>query len=125
MTVPPYQSMKTPIPLIHAPRTPPGERLGRPRGEDGPLALRRRAEPLCGVKTSSGTVAFSSGLPHSRLSWLVAGRRERRSHGEGGVLWFVLGHFVAFLVDLVLGTRRGNREKDLQILVLRHQVRLL
>ena len=41
------------------------------------------------------------------------------------MLWFVLGHFVAFLVDLVLGTRRGNREKDLQILVLRHQVRLL
>jgi len=41
------------------------------------------------------------------------------------VLWFVLGHFVAFLVDLVLGTRRGNREKDLQILVLRHQVRIL
>jgi len=39
--------------------------------------------------------------------------------------WFVLGHFVAFLVDLVVGTRPGNRDKDLQILVLRHQVRLL
>jgi len=39
-------------------------------------------------------------------------------------LWFVLGHFVAFLVDLVLGTRRGDRDKDLQILVLRHQLRL-
>src|SRR6476620_10522527 len=34
-------------------------------------------------------------------------------------------HFVAFLVDLVVGTRPSNRDKDLQILVLRHQVRLL
>jgi len=40
------------------------------------------------------------------------------------VFWFVLGHFVAFLVDLVLGTRPGDRDKDLQILVLRHQLRL-
>lgn len=39
--------------------------------------------------------------------------------------WFVLGHFVAFLVDLVFGTRPGDHDKDLQILVLRHQVRLL
>jgi len=41
------------------------------------------------------------------------------------VFWFVLTHFVAFLVDLVVGTRPGDRDKDLQILVLRHQVRLL
>ena len=40
------------------------------------------------------------------------------------MFWFVLAHLVAFLVDLVLGGRR-DREKDLQILVLRHQVRLL
>jgi putative transposase len=40
------------------------------------------------------------------------------------VVWFVLGHLVAFVVDLVLGTRSGDRDKDLQILVLRHQVRL-
>ena len=41
------------------------------------------------------------------------------------MFWFVLTHFVAFFVDLVVGTRPDNREKDLQILVLRHQVRLL
>jgi len=41
------------------------------------------------------------------------------------VFWFVLTHFVAFFVDLVVGTRPGNRDKDIQILVLRHQVRLL
>ncbi len=45
-------------------------------------------------------------------------------HKEGRVFWFVLTHFVAFLVDLVVGTRPGNRDKDLQILVLRHQLRL-
>src|SRR3954469_4797183 len=36
----------------------------------------------------------------------------------------MLGHFIALLVDLVVGTRRGDREQDLQILVLRHQLRL-
>lgn len=41
------------------------------------------------------------------------------------MLWFALGHFVTFFVDLVGGTRLGDREKDLQILVLRQQVRLL
>jgi len=41
------------------------------------------------------------------------------------VFWFVLAHLGAFLVDLALSMRQGNREKDLQILVLRHQVRLL
>src|SRR4051794_27292439 len=40
------------------------------------------------------------------------------------MVWFVLAHVVAFLVDLVLGTRRYDRDKDLQILVLRHQLRL-
>ena len=40
------------------------------------------------------------------------------------MVWFVLGHLVAFVVDLVLGTRSGDRDKDLQILVLRHQLRL-
>jgi hypothetical protein len=40
------------------------------------------------------------------------------------VFWFLVGHFVAFLVDLVLGTRPGDRDKDLQIVVLRHQLRL-
>jgi len=41
------------------------------------------------------------------------------------VFWFVLTHLVAFLVDLFLGARQRDREKDLQILVLRQQVRLL
>ena len=41
------------------------------------------------------------------------------------MFWFVLAHLAAFLVDLVLGVRRRDRDKDLQILVLRHQVRLL
>ena len=41
------------------------------------------------------------------------------------MFWFCVAHFVAFLVDLVVGARRGDRDKDLQILVLRHQVRLL
>jgi hypothetical protein len=36
----------------------------------------------------------------------------------------MLAHLVAFLVDLVVGARRGERDKDLQILVLRHQLRL-
>ena len=41
------------------------------------------------------------------------------------MFWFMLTHFVAFLVDLVVGTLPGTRDKDLQIFVLRHQVRLL
>ena len=41
------------------------------------------------------------------------------------MFWFVLAPFVAFFVDLAAGTPRGDRDKDLQILVLRHQVRLL
>ncbi len=40
------------------------------------------------------------------------------------MFWFLVVHFVAFLVDLVLGTRPGDCDKDLQILVLRHQLRL-
>ncbi len=39
--------------------------------------------------------------------------------------WFVLTHLVAFLVDLVAARRRPDRDKDLQILLLQHQVRLL
>src|SRR5947208_9841340 len=46
------------------------------------------------------------------------------SKEEGRVCWFVLTHFVAFRIDLVVGTRPGNRDKDRQILVLRHQLRL-
>jgi len=41
------------------------------------------------------------------------------------VFWFMVAHFVAFLVDLFSARRADDRDKDVQILVLRHQVRLL
>ena len=41
------------------------------------------------------------------------------------MLWFVLGHLVGLLVDLLTTTRRTEGDKDLQILVLQHQLRLL
>jgi hypothetical protein len=57
-------------------------------------------------------------VSHDR-TWRAGYSRQVRSDEEGQVVWFVLGHFVAFLVDLALGTRPGDRDKDLQILVLR------
>ncbi len=39
--------------------------------------------------------------------------------------WFVLAHLVTFLVDLVTLRWRPDGDKDLQILLLQHQVRLL
>ena len=41
------------------------------------------------------------------------------------MFWFIFAHFVAFLVDLLAVRRADGRDKDVQILVLRHQVRLL
>ncbi len=41
------------------------------------------------------------------------------------MFWFVLAHLATFLVDLVSVGRRTDRDKDLQILLLQHQVRLL
>ena len=41
------------------------------------------------------------------------------------MFWFMLTHLVTFLVDLVAGGRHADRDKDLQILLLQHQVRLL
>lgn len=41
------------------------------------------------------------------------------------MVWFVLAHLIAFLVDLVFCARQRDRDKDFQIMVLRHQVRLL
>src|SRR5215210_927749 len=41
------------------------------------------------------------------------------------MVWFLLRHLVMFLVDLVTVTRRGDRDKDLEILLLRHQLRLV
>jgi hypothetical protein len=41
------------------------------------------------------------------------------------VIWLVLAHFLAFLVDPVLGTRRFGREQDLRNLVLWKRLRPL
>ena len=41
------------------------------------------------------------------------------------MLWAVLTHLVGFVVDLVVGARRTEDAKDLQIALLRHQLRLL
>ncbi len=41
------------------------------------------------------------------------------------MVWFVLLHLVMFLVDLVTVTRRTDRDKDVEILLLRHQLPLL
>ncbi len=41
------------------------------------------------------------------------------------MLWSVLVHLAGFIVDLAIGMRRAEQEKDLEIALLRHQVRLL
>ncbi len=41
------------------------------------------------------------------------------------MVWFVLLHLGTFLVNLLIATRRTDRDKDLEILLLRHQRRLL
>src|SRR5215210_923492 len=41
------------------------------------------------------------------------------------MLWFLLLHLVTFLVDLVTVTRHTDRDKDVEILLLRHQLRLV
>src|SRR5215211_2962460 len=41
------------------------------------------------------------------------------------MFWFVLAHLATFLVDLLTGTRHADRDKDLQIALLQHQLRLL
>jgi hypothetical protein len=41
------------------------------------------------------------------------------------MVWLVLMHLVGFLVDLLTATRRPEHDKDLQILLLQHQLRLL
>lgn len=41
------------------------------------------------------------------------------------MFWFVCAHLAAFLIDLAIGGRRGNRDKELEILLLRHQLHLL
>ncbi len=41
------------------------------------------------------------------------------------MVWLILGHLIAFLVDLIAGRRAAMDEKDLEIAVLRHQLRIL
>ena len=41
------------------------------------------------------------------------------------MLWAVLTHLVGFVVDLIVGARRAEHAKDLAIVLLRHQLRLL
>jgi putative transposase len=41
------------------------------------------------------------------------------------MVWLILGHLVAFLVDLIAGGRRAADGKDLEIVLLRHQLRIL
>jgi putative transposase len=41
------------------------------------------------------------------------------------MVWFVLAHVLAILVDLIAMGRRSADEKDLEIVLLRHQLRLL
>ena len=41
------------------------------------------------------------------------------------MVWFILLHLISIGVDLLTATRRTDQDKDLQILVLQHQLRLL
>ena len=41
------------------------------------------------------------------------------------MLWAIFTHLTGFVVDLIVGTRRAGQAKDLEIALLRHQVRLL
>src|SRR5690242_5612593 len=41
------------------------------------------------------------------------------------MLWAILTHLTGFVVDLVVGARCAARAKDLEIALLRHQLRLL
>ena len=41
------------------------------------------------------------------------------------MVWLVLLHLVGFVVDLLTATRRTDRDKDLEILLLRHQLQVL
>src|SRR3954447_24066464 len=44
---------------------------------------------------------------------------------RAGMFWVVLTQLAGFVVDLVVGARRAERAKDLEIALRRHQVRLL
>ncbi len=45
---------------------------------------------------------------------------------RGSMAWLVLAHVVSFVIDLlVVAARHSDRDKDLEILLLRHQLQLL
>src|SRR4051812_13241103 len=44
---------------------------------------------------------------------------------EGVMIWLILGHLVAFLVDLTAARQPAADGKDLEIVLLRHQLRIL
>src|SRR5215210_6938397 len=50
---------------------------------------------------------------------------RRRSARGRDMLWTVLMHLVGLVVDLIVGARRTADAKDLEIALLRHQLRLL
>ncbi len=43
----------------------------------------------------------------------------------GAMFWWLLVHLLSFLVDLLTTSRRADRDKVLEILLLQHQMRLL
>src|SRR5215217_154019 len=55
--------------------------------------------------------------------WPTGGVLRRVS--EEDMVWFVLAQVFAILVDLITMGRRSADEKDLEIVLLRHQLRLL
>src|SRR4051812_47485584 len=50
---------------------------------------------------------------------------RRRSTKGRGMLWALLTHLVGFVVDRIVGARRTEDAQDLEIALLRHQLRLL
>ena len=66
-----------------------------------------------------------SPIGYDHLQRGPSGCRRVAIAGEGLVFWFVLGHIAAFLVDLAIAGRRGDRDQALEIVLLRQQVRLL
>src|SRR6188768_1442822 len=66
----------------------------------------------------------SPSLP-SPFGMMASYRWRPRSARGCGMVWTVLLHLVGLVADLVVGARRTEGAKDLEIALLRHQVRLL
>ncbi len=41
------------------------------------------------------------------------------------MVWSILLHLLGFIVDLLTATHRADQDKDVEILLLRHQLRIL